>query len=70
MTKINSTKSGELNNEFGVPQGYILRALLFIIYINDMSRILKRGKIIHYADDTLIYAEGETNAQYNIYYTT
>ena len=54
MTKIHGTKSGELN---------ILGALLFILYINDMKRILKKCKIILYADDTLIYAKGEAEEE-------
>ena len=55
MTKVNDAKSGDLNNEFGMSQGSILGALIFIIYINNMPRILKRCKITLYADDTLIY---------------
>ena len=58
MTKVNGTKSEEVNNEFGVPQGSI-----FIIYINNMSHVLKVCKVILYANETLIYAEGETDEQ-------
>ena len=63
MTKANGTKFGELNNYFGVPQGSILGPLLFIIYINGMLRVLKRCKIILYADDILIYADAETDGR-------
>ena len=58
--KVNGTKSSELNNEFGEPQGSILGALLFLICMNDD---LKRCKIILCTDDTLIYAEEETDEQ-------
>ena len=52
-----------MNIEFGVPQDSIWGTLLFIIYINDMIHVLKGCKIILYADDTLIYVEGEIDEQ-------
>ena len=70
MIKINGTKSGKLSNKFGVPQGSKLGAFLSIIYINDMPRIIKRYKIILYAGDTLIWAEGETDEQCKQHNTT
>ena len=36
-------------------------------FINDMPSVLKRCKIILHADDTLIYAEEETDEQYKQY---
>ena len=69
-TKVNGTKSDELNIEFGVPQGSILGALLFIIYINDMPRILKRCKIILYPDVGYLRKEKQMSNVNNSCYTT
>lgn len=55
IVKIGESKSTELENKLGVPQGSILGPLLFILYINDLPNCLKYSMIKMFADDTLIY---------------
>ena len=62
-TKVNNSISEKVNNDYDIPQGSILGALLFIIYINDMPSIIKNCDIVLYADDTLIYAIGDTEEE-------
>ena len=53
--KIGSTKSEWAEVKSGIPQGTVLGALLFLIYINDLPEKVKSAIIKLFADDAKIY---------------
>ena len=52
FVSINGYKSNLADVKCGVPQGSILRPLLFLIYINDLHVEIKYSEVHHFADDT------------------
>lgn len=59
QTKVNGYISDRIPNDLGVPQGSVLGAILFVLYVNDMPQQLKKTFINLFADDTLIYLHGK-----------
>jgi hypothetical protein len=58
--KIGNKYSGMQNIRCGVPQGSVLGAILFLVYINDLCNAAFKGKLTSFADDTaLCYVEND-----------
>ena len=54
-TVANNIVSAYRNITYGVPQGSVLGPVLFLIYVNDLSNIIKNSKVFMYADDMVVY---------------
>lgn len=57
-TKCNEYVSSPLVNDLGVPQGSVLGAILFLLYINNMKCVFNNCKFRLFADDTIVYISG------------
>ena len=47
----------------GVPQGSTIGPIMFIVYINDLPRVLQHIKPLMYADDTIVYCASNANRE-------
>ena len=67
ITRINNDDSEPRLIKMGVPQGSVLGPLLFILYINDLTKLSSEASFYLFADDTAItvraknYVELQTN---------
>ena len=63
MVSCHNTLSGKSTISIDVPQGSVLGPLLFLIYVNDINRHVHLGACNLYADDTLVYCNGNTMSE-------
>ena len=55
FVRIGSFTSGTKPVNYEVPQGSVLGPLLFILYVNDVTSVIKSSKFLMYADDLVFY---------------
>ena len=55
FVSINGYNSDLMLINCGVPQGFVLGPLLFLIYINDLHKAIRYCKVHHFADDTNLF---------------
>ena len=63
--RVNGTDSQVNAVNIGVPQGSCLGPLLFLVYINDLHKVIENCTVAMYADDTGLYYRGASLAQLN-----
>ena len=65
FVSINGYESGLAETNCGVPPGFVLGHLLFLLYINDLNQAIKFCKVHHFADDTNLLYLGKSIKKLN-----
>ena len=66
-THINGVDSNTLTSTHCILQGSILGPLFFLIYINDMSKVIQSSEMYHFADDTNLLYSSNSMKKISIY---
>ena len=60
FVSVNGFNSTKQTMRYGIPEGSVLGALLFLIYINDLNKAIKFSTTRHFADDTNLLFVGKS----------
>ncbi len=60
IVSINNVESNASNIDYGVIQGSTLGPILFLVYINNISKLSVKGKLFLFADDTALVSTGDS----------
>ena len=66
---INGVKSYPATVQSGVPQGTVLGPVLFILYLNDLTKCIKHSYVSSFADDTRLLKEIQTTLDVDLLQT-
>ena len=70
--QLGMNKSSNQSSFTGVPQGFIIGPLLFLVFYNDLTDFEPNSRVLKYADYTVIYCSGkdvesiEANLKYDM----
>jgi retron-type reverse transcriptase len=65
FTSVNGVSSDDASVTYGLPQGSVLRPILFLLYINDMPNAVTDEKLRLFADDTNLFVVSKTAKELN-----